>query len=295
MAKTQQHVHSGSSTFSTPLPLVRVRVEDEEILAGYEAGSGEPEDNVWVIIKRVCEGLGIDDWRQGQKLKGKPWATTNMKLVVAEDGKTREMLCISLRSLPLWLATIEPSRVAEAVRPRLLAFQIRCREVLYKHFFGGGASLTANDVIRIVDERLERLRPVVEAPQPALVTLPASGVIGKRTAGAYIRQPINQIARLTMHLVGAETDEKKRKRQMARYRREVDNELRVRLGYHLAAAQSWDMVTEMVLGEAMRHLANMLAQVSGRLHSRQAFDARDRQGSFGFDLMRMQKDALKPS
>ena len=40
------------------------------------------------------------------------WATTAFNAVVGADGKNREMFMLHLDSLPMWLATIEPSRVS---------------------------------------------------------------------------------------------------------------------------------------------------------------------------------------
>ena len=67
-----------------------------------------------MVVKRVGEALGVTEQGQGVKLKGKPWATTTMIVAVAEDGKSRETFCLSLDSLPMWLATIEPARVKPA-------------------------------------------------------------------------------------------------------------------------------------------------------------------------------------
>ena len=67
-------------------------------------------DRLHVGIRAVCEALGVDSSGQLQRLKRKPWATMGVISAVAEDGKTREMSAVDLRSLPMWLATIEPAR-----------------------------------------------------------------------------------------------------------------------------------------------------------------------------------------
>lgn len=46
------------------------------------------------------------------------------------------MFAIHLDSLPMWLATIEASRVAEHVRSKLITYQKECARVLRDHFFG---------------------------------------------------------------------------------------------------------------------------------------------------------------
>lgn len=92
---------------------------------------------VWVVIKRVCEALGIDHDSQRQKLASKPWATTVLITAVAEDGKNREVFCADIDSLPMWLATIDANRVKPEARFKLVAYQKECARVLRDHFFGG--------------------------------------------------------------------------------------------------------------------------------------------------------------
>ncbi len=67
-------------------------------------------DRLHVGIRAVCEALGVDTSGQLQRLKRKPWAAMGVISTTASDGKTYDMSAIDLRSLPMWLATIEPSR-----------------------------------------------------------------------------------------------------------------------------------------------------------------------------------------
>jgi len=96
------------------------------------------DGNVWVSVRRVCEALGIAFQPQHAKLPTREWATITNIVTVAEDGKTRELFCISVDSLPMWLATIETNKVAEHVRPKLVAFQRQCADALRRHFMGCG-------------------------------------------------------------------------------------------------------------------------------------------------------------
>lgn len=115
--------------------LVEVPFHGDKLQAVQATGS------VWVVVRRVCEALGIDESGQRQKLKEKAWATTELISAVAEDGKVREAFAIHLDSLPMWLATIEPSRVRPEVRAKLIAYQRECARVLRDHFFGGQATV----------------------------------------------------------------------------------------------------------------------------------------------------------
>jgi hypothetical protein len=122
-------------------------------------------DRVWVVVKRVCEALGIADQAQAAKLKGKPWACTT--LIVAHDasGRNQELFCLELDSLPMWLATIEVSRVRPEARDKLIAYQRECARVLRDHFFGAPrqdapdfaafARELVGEILRQVDRRIE--------------------------------------------------------------------------------------------------------------------------------------------
>jgi len=90
--------------------------------------------SVMVSVRRVCEALGIDDFTQARKLKECAWATTSIMLAVAKDGKNREVFCIDLESLPMWLAGINLGKVSPEIHPKLLAYQKECKAALAAHF-----------------------------------------------------------------------------------------------------------------------------------------------------------------
>ncbi|TAJ46333.1 MAG: phage antirepressor [Herbiconiux sp.] len=96
-------------------------------------------DGFLVSIRHACDNIGVDYSRQLKKLREKTWATVVLKATVADDGKSREMAMIDRRTFTMWLATIEPSRVAPEVRPVLDAFQSEAADALDAYFHEGGA------------------------------------------------------------------------------------------------------------------------------------------------------------
>lgn len=119
-------------------------------------------EQVWVVVKRVCEALGITDQGQAVKLKAKPWAVTTMIVATGPDGRNYESFCLSLDSLPMWLAGIEPGRVRPEAREKLIAYQRECARVLRDHFFGRKA--THEDVARMVEPLVEQVVTRVIGP-----------------------------------------------------------------------------------------------------------------------------------
>lgn len=95
------------------------------------------DGKAWVSIRHVCDALGVSNQGQQAKLATKEWACVKMILTQIDgDDQTRSIACIDLDSLPMWLATIEASRVKPEVRPLLLAFQRDCARVLRDHYYG---------------------------------------------------------------------------------------------------------------------------------------------------------------
>ena len=115
--------------------LVRVAFDGDELEA---VRNGEHVD---VVVKRVCEALGVDHASQQTKLKSQAWATVVMIPTVAEDGKLREVFALDLESLPMWLVTIHASKVRPELREKLVRYQRECKRVLAEHFFGSQQGL----------------------------------------------------------------------------------------------------------------------------------------------------------
>ena len=69
-----------------------------------------PQGNdVWVSVRKICEALGIDPKTQQDKLKAKCWATWGNIPLLAQDTRIREVFCLHIDSLPMWLAGIKDS------------------------------------------------------------------------------------------------------------------------------------------------------------------------------------------
>lgn len=95
---------------------------------------GEPH----VAMRRIVENLGMQ-WprqharliRQADKFSCTPKSTTGA------DGKQYEMLSIPVCKLPLWLASISPSRVAPEVRAKLELYQAESAIALHDYWTKG--------------------------------------------------------------------------------------------------------------------------------------------------------------
>lgn len=154
--------------------------------------------DVWVSLKRMCENVSLDPDTQRKKLISKAWATTVIKTVVAEDGKSREMLMLHLDSVPMWFATIDPNRVREEVRPKLINYQRECAKVLRDHFFGPPHDIDLRDIVKEVSHALVPVivQAVTEvAKQEREFAIQERTTIG-RSGATKINRDLRSIARL---------------------------------------------------------------------------------------------------
>lgn len=87
-----------------------------------------------VILKPALDQIGLDYHSQRQKLDGKSWATKVLITSVGDDGRSREMIAVDLRTFLMLLATVDERRVSESVRPALVAYQSKVADVIEAYF-----------------------------------------------------------------------------------------------------------------------------------------------------------------
>lgn len=92
-----------------------------------------------VALRPVVEALGLNYDSQLEKLRSKSWATVPSRGMVAADGKIRMMSVVDVRTLTMLLATIDEGRVAEHVRPKLIAYQAEVADAIEAYWTEGGA------------------------------------------------------------------------------------------------------------------------------------------------------------
>ena len=129
-------------------------------------------DRVAVAIIRTCEHLDIDHSTQMRKLKTAPWAVVVMMTMTGPDGKKYETACLDLDSFPMWLATIQTTKVKPSARPLLEAYQREAARVLRDHFFGRREEAPRHiGTDPAVLQMLERLTTAVEGLVRAVQSL----------------------------------------------------------------------------------------------------------------------------
>jgi hypothetical protein len=138
--------------------LESITVCGEEILA-VRAKDGTPG----VVVRRVCEILGVDFSSQTIKLKSTPWATVVMIPTVDKRGSKRELFCLHARAVPQWLVTIHASKVKPELRDRLIRFQCEARDALADWAYGRSQA-QASEAIVLAPQQLIQLVEQLAGP-----------------------------------------------------------------------------------------------------------------------------------
>lgn len=115
--------------------IVEVPFNGSEMIA-QKSDDGE----ICVALKPICENIGIAFNGQYERLNRTPWATVRMIRTVGADGKQRDMLAVTRKTLTMWLATIDTNRLSdEQARRNVVVYQQEAAEALDQYFNEGGA------------------------------------------------------------------------------------------------------------------------------------------------------------
>jgi hypothetical protein len=114
---------------------------------------GEPH----VVFRPAVEAIGLSYPAQLRKLRERSWANRCDIATVAEDGKTRQMVAVDVRTFLMWLATVNETKVAEATRPLLVAYQRETASAVNDYWTKGGAISE-----RATDGQLDALEQHIE-------------------------------------------------------------------------------------------------------------------------------------
>ncbi len=94
--------------------------------------------NFFVPIKPICDAIGVAYQAQHAKLMEHEILapTVTLSVMVAADGKQREMVCLPLEFVYGWIFTINTKNVSKEAHDSVLRYQLECYQALYTHFAG---------------------------------------------------------------------------------------------------------------------------------------------------------------
>ncbi|QGF21975.1 antirepressor protein [Erwinia phage Midgardsormr38] len=94
----------------------------------------------YVAMKPIVENIGLDWASQFVKLNRQREKFNCCDItMVAGDSKLRQLLCIPLKKLNGWLFSINPAKVRDDIRDRLVRYQEECFTALHDYWTKGAA------------------------------------------------------------------------------------------------------------------------------------------------------------
>jgi hypothetical protein len=109
--------------------LITIKFRDDTIFAVKRA------DGVFIAVRPIAETMGLSWPAQLLRIKEDPVLSKGVATIaIPSPGGVQEMTCLRLELLNGWLFKIDPRRVKEEIRARLIEYQEECYEVLFRHF-----------------------------------------------------------------------------------------------------------------------------------------------------------------
>ena len=130
--------------------------------------------NIWVGVRWICEGLGMTEGHMKRQIanikKDLTLSRGGSNLILNKGSGEREVFCLKLDYVPLWLAKVNITPTIQAERPeladKLLEYQLKAKDVLADAFITNHAQLPKNPMellelhyaaIRQVDSKVNAL------------------------------------------------------------------------------------------------------------------------------------------
>lgn len=108
----------------------------------------------YIAMKPICDNIGLQWESQYNRIKRDDVlnSTMIMMIMVAEDGKKREMICLPIEYLNGWLFGIDIKRCKPEIRETLIKYKKECYQALHDYWVNGKAerktSVTARTGLR---------------------------------------------------------------------------------------------------------------------------------------------------
>lgn len=180
-----------------PRQIYDVDFEDQKI----ETVMGDDGEK-YVVVKRICQNLGIDEWRQQQRLQDDPDFNCQLMSVVAQDGKNRDMACLPLSQYYGWLMMINSKKVKSEIRPLLSAYRKRSIQVL-NDFWTTGLAIATQDDCKLINELQDALVTIkdLETQNAELTADKKNLVIIASKKNNYIKRKDEEFANISLEIM----------------------------------------------------------------------------------------------
>ncbi len=105
-------------------------LDGDEVLAARVEGG-----DIFVPIRPLCTALGLASQSQIRRIRADEVLAESLRdLRITAVGGTQTYQCLHLEAVPLWLALIQPSKVKEELRQRLIIYKRWVRQRVWEAF-----------------------------------------------------------------------------------------------------------------------------------------------------------------
>lgn len=94
----------------------------------------ETPDGVFVAVKPICEGAGLDFSAQRKKLMADQDLFGVALIAIPSASGTQETICIPVTRIAAWLFLLQPDRVKPELREKVRLYRHEAADVLDRHF-----------------------------------------------------------------------------------------------------------------------------------------------------------------
>jgi len=134
---------------------------------GQELVTIKTETGVYVAMKPVVEGMGLD-WRsQARKIQQNQRYGHITIPLRDKQGYAQEMICIPLEKLNGWLLSVNSEKVKLGIKGVVIRYQEECFQALYEYWFKGKAENPRFKIPKTLSEALQLAAKQAEELQEA--------------------------------------------------------------------------------------------------------------------------------
>lgn len=148
-------------------------------LVGFLQQSGD----TMIALRPIVEAIGLDTGTQVRKVQSDPKFSCSHMTTTGSDGKQYKMLCIPLKQVRMYLASINTKKVKAEVAPVLLEYQMTCADILEAHFTNTVSRYEFEQLTKALHQVLDQLRKLQEENEELRSALGMRDSIYKSEAG----------------------------------------------------------------------------------------------------------------
>lgn len=120
-----------------------------------------------VTITPICEAIGIRPHGQAARLKNNPQFNPTDICGVGADNKNRDMICLPVDEVGMWLCQISAAKVKPEVREVLVEFQKHCQVQLHEAITGRAGT----DRIEALEAQMAKMVDMMHSMQETILHL----------------------------------------------------------------------------------------------------------------------------